>query len=201
MQTKQYEVSWLNMWRASTWFGCIVILLESSSSNELKYTKLEKITIIKFKYSSSYHRHHLGADLVFNLDDLEPVTGDRLELLGVDDLVDEPLLEGPPCGGAPEQQPSPSPTAATLDCTRIMLMFCILRWFNLHIIWTGETETPPPTFPHSRGASGCVDTVTHDQTTRTFGLKCCHPLRACNKFWTVLSFITCWSSELNLNCW
>ena len=99
---------------------------------ELKYTKLEKITINKL----TIHYHHLGPDLVSHLDDLEPLAGDRLEHLGVDNLVDKllPLLEGPPCGGAPEHEPSPSPTVATLDCTRITLLFCILRWFILHII-------------------------------------------------------------------
>ena len=74
--------------------------------------------------------------MVSHLDELEPLAGSQLELLGVDDLVDEvlPLLEGPPYGGAPELEPSPSPTVATLNCTRIVLMFCILRWFILHNI-------------------------------------------------------------------
>ena len=101
----------------------------------MKYHRIGKNHNNKYKINI-HHYHLLGPDLVSHLDELEPLAGSQLELLGVDDLVDDvlPLLEGPPYGGAPEHEPSPSPTAATLDCTRIMLLFCILRWFFLHVI-------------------------------------------------------------------
>ena len=163
--------------RVQVWFV-------SHSSSNPPLSKLSQNTQIGKNHNKlNIHLHiaasHLGPDLVFLLDEPEPLSGDRLDL-GADKLVDElePLLVGPPCGGAPEcvQLSSPSPTVATLDCTRILLVFFIcICWFNLHVLSElVRLRLRHRTFPHSRGASGCVDTMTHDQTTRTFGLKCCH---------------------------
>ena len=120
--------------RGQVWFV-------SHSSSNPPLSKLSQNTQIGKNHNKlNIHLHiaasHLGPDLVFLLDELEPLAGDRLELSGFDELLDEllPLLVGSPCGGAPEQLPSPSPTGATLDCTRIVLLFCILRWFFLHNI-------------------------------------------------------------------
>ena len=68
--------------------------MSSSSSNlPLNLDEIsqnwKKITRINSIHHYHYHLRLLGADLVSHLDELEPLAGSQLELLGVDDLVDE----------------------------------------------------------------------------------------------------------------
>ena len=54
----------------------------------MKYHRIGKNHNNKYEINS-HHYHLIGPDLVSHLDELEPLAGSQLELLGVDDLVDE----------------------------------------------------------------------------------------------------------------